>query len=172
MRMRRVLAGAACLLVVATVTGPSAAGAAAPELSMSAARVSTRIGDDFRFKTVVANRGATRLSGLVAHLNVVSWDAGVYVDPEDWSSQRTRYLPPLPAGDSIEIPWTVKAVNAGHFAVYAVVLGAGHPAVGPALDARVVQRRTIDAGGVVPLAVGVPGLLGLAMLGVRRRRPR
>ena len=75
-------------------------------------------------------------------------------------------------GASLEIPWKVKAVNAGRFAVYVVVLGAGRPVAGPALDARVAERRTIDAGGVLPLAVGLPALLGLALLGVRARRPR
>ena len=97
---------------------------------------------------------------------------GVYVDPEDWSSERTRYLPPLAPGGSIEVPWTVKAVNSGHLAVYVTVLGAGRPVIGPALDARVASRTTIDAGGALPLAVGVPALLGVAALGVRRRRPR
>ena len=75
-------------------------------------------------------------------------------------------------GASIVVPWTVKAVNAGRFAVYVVVLGDGRPLAGPALDARVAERRTIDAGGVLPLAVGLPALLGLALLGVRMRRPR
>jgi hypothetical protein len=26
---------------------------------------------------------------------VRAWRDGVYVDPEDWSSHRTRYLPPI-----------------------------------------------------------------------------
>jgi hypothetical protein len=47
---------------------------------------------------------------------VLTLEAHEYVDPEDWSSQRTRHLPPLPAGELIEIPSTVKAVNAGCWA--------------------------------------------------------
>ena len=139
---------------------------------MSRARVSIRIGEDFRFTTAISNRGAAPLEGLVAHLDVVSHDRDVYVDPEDWSSERTRYLPRVAPGASLEIPWKVKAVNAGRFAVYVVVLGDGPPLAGPALDARVAERRTMDAGGVLPLAVGLPALLGVALLGVRARRPR
>ena len=127
---------------------------------MSRARVSIRIGEDFRFTTAISNRGAAPLEGLVAHLDVVSHDPCVYVDPEDWSSERTRYLPRVAPGASLEIPWNVKAVNAGRFAVYVVVLGDGPPLAGPALDARVAERRTMDAGGVLPLAVGLPALLG------------
>jgi hypothetical protein len=147
MRARCLRAGVACALAAALVAAPAAA---APELSMSRARVST----------------------LIAHLDVVSRDPAVYVDPEDWSSERTRYLAPLAPGASLEIPWTVKAVNAGRFYVYVVVQGDGRPLAGPALDARVSERRTLDAGGVLPLAVGLPALLGVALLGVRARRPR
>jgi len=172
MRISGVRALAAVLLVVSATAAPGVARAASPEVSMSPARVTTGVGEEFRFTSAIANHGSTRAAGLVAHLDVVSWDRDVYVDPEDWSSERTRYLPPLAPGRSTEVPWTVKAVNSGHLAVYVTVLGAGHPVSGPALDVRVASRTTIDAGGALPLAVGVPALLGLAAIGVRRRRPR
>jgi hypothetical protein len=170
--MRRACPLAVCLLVAGAIAVPGPARAASPEGSMSRAHVSTSIGDEFGFTTRIANPGSTPLSGLVAHLDVVSWNRDVYVDPEDWSSERTRYLPPLGAGRSIVVPWTVKAVNSGHLAVYVTVLGAGRPVIGPQLDARIASRTTIDAGGALPLALGVPALLGLAAIGVRRRRPR
>jgi hypothetical protein len=167
---RLVVVAAACL---AGAVVPAVARADATlEVAQSPARVSTRLGDEFRFTTTVSNRGAAVLSGLVAHLNIASWDRDVYVDPEDWSSQRTRYLAPLAPGQSREIRWTVKAVNPGHFAIYAAVLDHRRPAAGPELDVRVTERRTINSGGVLPLALAVPGLLGLAMVGVRLRRPR
>jgi hypothetical protein len=171
-KMGRVRAVAALLLVVGATAAPGAAGAASPAVSMSRTHVATSIGEELRFTSLIANPGSTPLSGLVAQLDVVSWDRDVYVDPEDWSSERTRYLPPLAPGRSIEVPWTVKAVNAGHLAVYVTVLGAGGLETGPALDARVASRTTIDAGGALPLALGVPALLGVAAIGVRRRRPR
>jgi thiamine pyrophosphate-dependent acetolactate synthase large subunit-like protein len=169
MTARGPCAGVACVLAALLLAAPATA---APELSMSRAVVSTRIGADFRFQTTIANPGPAPLEGLIAHLDVVSRDPSVYVDPEDWSSERTRYLARLEPGTSIEVPWTVKAVNAGRFSVYVVVLGAGRPLAGPALEARVSERRTIDAGGVLPLALGLPALLGAALLGVRARRPR
>jgi hypothetical protein len=172
MSTRRVRALAALVLVVGGTASPGAARAASPEVSMSRTHVATSIGEEFGFTSAIGNTGSTPLSGLVAHLDVVSWDGDVYVDPEDWSSERTRYLPPLAPGRSIEVPWRVKAVNSGHLAVYVTVLGAGRPLTGPALDVRVASRTTIDAGGALPLAVGVPALLGLAAIGVRRRRPR
>ena len=172
MTLRRLRAGALCLLIAAAMDAPQAARASAPELSVSTTRVTTSIGEDFRFRSTIVNPGPAPATGLIAHLDVVSRDPDVYVDPEDWSSERTRYLPSIPAGGSVEIPWTVKAVNSGRFAVYVVTVGAGRPTAGPALDVRVAQRTTIDTGGVLPLAIGVPALLGVALLGLRLRRPR
>jgi hypothetical protein len=165
MTIRALFAVVACLLVAAHT-------AAAAQVSVSETHVTTRMGEDFRLASTVANPASAPLAGLIAHLDVVSRDPHVYVDPEDWSSERTRYLPPIAAGGRVRIPWTVKAVNAGRFDVYVVLLGTPRPTAGPAVDVRVAQRTTVDAGGALPLAVGVPALLGLALVGVRLRRAR
>jgi hypothetical protein len=147
------------------------------EVSLSRGHVSTGLGDGFGFTSTITNAGSAPLSGLVAHLNVVSFDPGVYVDPEDWSSRRTRYLAPLPRGGSTTIDWTVKAVNSGHLAIYVALLPSTNAgavprdlSISPALDLRVAEHRTLNPGGVLPLVVGLPALLGLAALGVRRTR--
>jgi hypothetical protein len=164
--MRRLFVAVACAALVA----PAPAAGANVDLSMTRTRVATELGDEFSFASTITNAQRVALSGLVAHLNVVSWDRGVYVDPEDWSAERTRYLPALAPGGSARIRWTVKAVNGGHFAVYVVVLDGRRPAAGPSVDVRVAEHKTLDAGGALPLAVGVPALLAAVMAGVRLRR--
>ena len=77
--------------------------------------------------TLVAARGRALgieydKAELIAHLNVLSLRSGVYIDPEDWSSNRTRYLPPIPAGGSLTLTWRLQAVNAGSIGVYVAVL--------------------------------------------------
>jgi hypothetical protein len=161
----------ACVTAVACLLCASASTSAA-EVSMSATHVATRIGEDFRLTSTVSNPASAPLSGLIAHLDVVSRDRDVYVDPEDWSSERTRYLPPIAPGARLTVPWKVKAVNDGRFDVYVVVLGAARPTAGPAVDVRVAARTSIDSGGVLPLAVGIPALLGVALVSLRARRPR
>jgi hypothetical protein len=165
--MRRVLAICALLLALA----PAVANAAT--VSLSRAQVTTKLGDNFAFTSTIANRDSTAAAGLVAHLNVVSLTKGVYVDPEDWSSDRTQYLPVVAAGRSVTVPWKVKAVNGGRFAIYVAVLpvtGTLPPVVSPALDARVTEHRALNSGGVLPLALGIPALIGLGAIGLRVRR--
>jgi hypothetical protein len=148
-------------------------------VALDRARVATALGDGFDFTSTITNTSRKPLSGLVAHLNVASLRGGVYVDPEDWSPRRTQYLAPLAPGRSIDLSWSVTAVNGGRLGVYVAVLPSRAPhtaaaglAVGAPIDLRVAERRTLNSGGVLFVAVGVPGLLALAMAGARaRRRP-
>ena len=176
----------ACMLTLcAIVAGPAAGGAATGsrkaslELSVSRTQVSTPLGGSFSFDSKITNVGQRPLSGLVAHLNIVGLSEGIYVDPEDWSENRTRHLDPLRPGQSTNVSWKVKAVTGGEAAIYVVALPGRSPAtapeglaVSPAVDVRITERRTLNSEGVLPLALGVPALLGLLTLGVRARRSR
>jgi len=171
----------AAALISAPFAGAASAPAQAPAVGVSLSRTSTSvgIGDSFGFTSTITNRGATPLSGLVAHLNVLSFTHGVYVDPEDWSASRTRYLDAIPPGRSTTVHWTVKAVNGGDFGIYVAALGtpgagpsAPEPMVSPALVAHVTEQRNVNPQGVVPLALGVPALLAAAMAALRLRQRR
>jgi hypothetical protein len=173
---RRVLGTAVAVLVLAflAATGASAATGEQVSVSMDRQEVSTKLGKKFVFHSILTNRGSTATGPLIAHLNVLSYGSSVYVDPEDWSSNRVRYLAPIPAGGSTRIAWRIEGVNAGKFAVYVSVLpnsaSLQAPASGPTLHVKVTQRRTLNSGGILPLALGIPGFLGLLALGFRVRR--
>jgi hypothetical protein len=164
----------ACLLVVAPGAAAKTSTADAPvAVSLSRDQVSIRLGHSFDFTSRIENTGTTTTSGLVAHLNVVGLSSGIYVDPEDWSEERTKDVPDLGPGESTDITWHVKAVTGGHAAIYVVVLpreASGPTVVSPTIDVRIAESKDLNSGGVLPLALGVPALLGLATLGVRRRR--
>jgi len=107
---------------------------------------------------------------------VVDLTGHTYVDPEDWSSQRTRYLRPIPPGGSTTLSWPMNAVNAGTIGIYVAVLPRTgtpvRPTTSPTLRLRIEDRRTLNSGGVLPLALGLPAALGLLALGVRVSRRR
>ena len=167
--MRRMLA--LCMAALACLVTAAPALGADTEVSISRTEVSTRLGDSFSFGSEVGNTGSTTLSGLVAHLNVVGLSSGIYVDPEDWSEERTRFLGPLAPGESTNIDWKVKAVTGGRVAIYvAVVPEQGAIGVSPAMQVRIADTKDLNSEGVLPLALGIPVLLGLVTLGVRRRR--
>jgi hypothetical protein len=167
--VRRALVALAVALALC-VWVPAAA-ATAPRIAIDRGSVSVRLGKSFAFTSTLAV-GAPGTGPLVAHLNVVSLDPATYVDPEDWSSHRTRYLGPIAAGESRSIRWSVKAVSAGTMAIYVTAVpagGSGPIAVGPPLRVEVADRRTLNSGGVVPLALAVPAVVIALGIAARRR---
>jgi hypothetical protein len=160
----------AALLVTAVVLGAAAPAAhAASRLSVSNDRtaIATKLGHKFVFRSRIDNNGPRTAADLVAHLNVLDLTGHTYVDPEDWSSDRTRYMAPVPPGGSITLTWRMDAVNAGKIGIYVAVL----PRSGaPTLRVDIRDRRTLNTGGILPLALGIPGVLGLLALSVRVRR--
>jgi len=140
------------------------------------ATIETRLGHKFVFHSQIQNRGSAPARNLVAHLNVLDLTGHTYVDPEDWSSQRTRYLQSIPAGGSTTLTWRMNAVNAGTIGIYVAVLSRSgapvRPTTGPTLRVRIRDRRTLNSGGILPLALGIPAALGLLAVAVRISRRR
>jgi hypothetical protein len=171
---------AAAVVALATLVACAAATAARPasvlSVSVDPGHVATTLGHTSNVRSTITNHGAVTTERLIAHLNVLSYDSGVYVDPEDWSSNRTRYLGPIPPGGSTTVTWRIEAVNAGRFAVYVAVLprrlAPGAPTTGPAVELSVAKRTTIDSAGILPLALGIPALLGVLLVGLRLHRGR
>jgi hypothetical protein len=166
--------GFATLLAALVFAGDIAAQTDATSVTVDRGQISTGLGDDFGFRTTIANPAATPTVALIAHLNILSLRDGVYVDPEDWSSQRTWYLGTIPAGESRTIKWNLKAVNGGNFAAYVAVLQQNSPVqaptTSPTVEIDIAERRTLNAGGILPLALGIPALVGLLAGGVRLAR--
>jgi hypothetical protein len=166
------------VLVSLLLFGALAAPAAGAAVSVTNDRtaITTKLGHKFTFHSRIENRGTAPARDLVAHLNVVDLTGHTYVDPEDWSSQRTRYLRPIPPGGSTTVAWPMNAVNAGTIGIYVAVLPRNvspvRPATSPTLRLRIHDRRTLNSGGVLPLALGLPAALGLLAFAVRASRRR
>lgn len=171
------------LLVAVVVAVPLAALPSAPALAESSpvgvsisvepAAKSVSAGDRFRFTSTVRNDTDRPLAGLIGHLNIVALDPDVYVDPEDWSSARTKYLDVLPAGGSTRLTWEVQAVGSGRFILYVGVAqrqAASSVAGSQPLRLDVSHRRVLGARSVLPLAGAVPAAVLVLLMTVARRR--
>jgi len=174
----------ACALPLALVTTP-AARAAGTESAIVAGGVVVALdqhdlaagpGEKITFASTVRNTGERPLDGYVAHLNILSPDKSVYVDPEDWSPRRTQFLDRLGPGASTTLHWDVRAVTSGAILLFVSVTSPAARTVsssGP-LNMTVGGHRVVNAGGVLPLVLWMPAGV-LALLGatsVRRRRHR
>ena len=164
--------------VAATGMYPAAAEPGPVSVELDKTQAGIGLGQAVKFTSTVRNPAEQQVSGAIAHLNVLATDPGVYVDPEDWSSERTQYLDPLDGGESDPLEWEMQGVNSGRFIVYVVITSAqaaGEVVTSKTLRLDVAPERTLDASGLLPVAAGVPGaivlLMGLVMVRRVRRRP-
>ena len=126
----------------------------------------------FSFTSEVTNLGVEPTVPLVAHLNVASLQEGVYVDPEDWSPERTQFIRPIAPGSSVNLSWTIQALIDGDFAVYVVVLPkdlSTSPIVSHSIQVQVGKRTILDLMDVLPVGIAVPVVLLLLFFGIRSR---
>jgi uncharacterized cupredoxin-like copper-binding protein len=149
---------------------PAAAYAAPPSVEVVADPpvVSTVLGGHFEITTDIKNTGSAPTGEILAHLNVANIEGSVYVDPEDWSANRSQTLS-LKPGESRKLTWEIQAVNSGQFAAYVVVVPFGSSVggnedlkVSQMVKVDVVPRTTLTAGGALPVVIMIPVLIGLA----------
>ncbi len=171
---RRLVVSALSMFGALALAGPALSSSNRIDVTVDRTTISTSLGHKFSVRSRIANNGGSGVSGLIAHLNVLSLRPDFYLDPEDWSSHRTRYLPAIPAGGSLTITWRMQAVNAGSIGVFVAVLPQNGeprpPATGPTVHVSIARRKTLNSGGILPLALGIPALLAALSLGLRLRR--
>ncbi len=182
--MRRGVRFATALLALAmTITlSPAAAQEGDGPLltvSVSETEKSTLTGDVFTFTSEITNEGLDQSPALIANLAFVAVDGSTYVDPEDWSGDRTLSVAPIAAGSSATQTWTVKTVLEGDVAAYVAVLlappelsPASPLAVSSAIQMHVEEDRKLNPGGVLPTVLAVPVVLAAAFAGLRVVRRR
>ena len=134
-------------------------------------------GDWVEFNTILQNNGTTATPPLVAHLNIAAVEKGRYVDPEDWSPERTQYLEPIQPADSIRLHWKVHALVKGNFASFVTIVSPEEsfvPVVSSSLLIHVKPDNILPLAEVIPVVTVVPVFpLALLLFSVAqaRRRP-
>lgn len=176
MRILRSLA-VSLLAVAAAIGVPTTTAVADPSWSVQLdhAHVETTIGHHFTFTSALHNATGRTRPGTVAYLNIVSMDPSVYVDPEDWSSSRTRYLGDVGPGATVPVTWRVQAVNSGRFVIFVVVTsqrGSDEVVTSGAMRVTIANQRRLNPSGILPVALGVPTVAGALLVWTRRRRQR
>lgn len=168
------LVGIAVALALGPQPASGAQGSASVSVTLDREAVSVAAGERFSFTSTLRNLSDQSLTGLVAHLNVAGLSPDIYVDPEDWSGERTQYLRPLGPQTLTRLGWNMQAVGAGRLVVYIAVLQPERSEEIVASDfftLEVTQRRELSGGSVLPVSLTVPAVLaGLLGLTARRRR--
>jgi hypothetical protein len=137
-----------------------------------------KMGDVVKFTTAITNEGLHASSPLILALNVINLnEKGETVDLDEWSPQRTQYIDPLAADESLQVDWIVTSVMHGDYLVYITLVpqpttgeNTTSPVDSSSLYLMVTPTARLSPGGVLPFALGVPGLLLAITFVVYRRR--
>lgn len=136
------------------------------------------LGGHLDLQVSVTNNGIDASPPLVVHIDITKPDEATSVDPEDWTSTLSKPIGVVESGRTVVVDWTIQPISAGTFATYAVVLSPGVDTIAASnvLEVRVTDQRSLDPGGIVPVAVAVPVLVGALLafqmrLARRRRQP-
>jgi hypothetical protein len=136
---------------------------------------SPRMGDQLTFESSITNRADQPINGLVTWLSLVELTPGQEqpVDLEDWSAHKAETRASLGPGESVKLVWPMRLIKAGDYrvAIISTERNAGHMITSPVVDFHVQEKPVIASGRVLPVAIGVPLLLGGLLAWRIRRRP-
>lgn len=162
------------VLLLALPAAPRAAPLEVELLPSPANPARPRMGDRLVFRSVIRNGGADAVEGPVAWPTLVRVDRGNEqpVDLEDWSASKALAVPALGPGQTLEADWPLRLIQSGDYrlAVSAASRGGASLAASPFADFTVARKEAVESRRVLPVAIGVPLLLGSTFLLRRRRR--
>lgn len=163
------LAALGLLLVSTMSTQASASAAQLPEtvvVTIDPPSSSVVLGENLDLQVSVTNIGTDPTPPLVVHLDITNPDQATSVDPEDWTPTLSQTIGAVGPGETVTVEWAIQPISAGTFATYAVALSPGVDTIAASnvLSVIVADQRTLNPGGVLPIAVGAPVLIGALLL--------
>lgn len=123
-----------------------------------------QMGDNLQFQTVIRNNGPTPVDGLIAWISLVQIDKGNEqpVDLEDWSAHKAVTAAALGPGQSLQTDWPMRLIQSGTYRVVISAVSRNSTALtaSPFADFTVRQKPVVESERVLPVAIGIPLLLG------------
>lgn len=165
------------VLVLALLILPVAASATVPLaitlLPDGRNPASPQMGDRLTFQSVIRATGNVPVHGVVAWISLVRVDAGHEqpVDLEDWSALKALTRSSVMPGEQIKTDWPMRLIQAGDYriVVSAVSRGADQVVTSPFADFHVRRKPVVESRRILPVALGIPFLMGSIVL-IRRVR--
>jgi len=169
---------AAAFLLAAGLSAGSAGSSRAEQLKVelipsSGNPAAPHTGDALAFRAVIRNDGRTPISGVIAWISLLEVDPGKEqpVDLEDWSAQRAASLPGIAPGQTAETEWRLRLIQSGSYRISVIAAAPGDAVdrnfshvMSPFVAFTVASRPTVETGRMLPIASGVPLVIGAMLL--------
>ena len=120
------------------------------------------LGETIDIEITVRNHSTEPTELLVVHIDITEPASSSSVDPEDWTSTLSKQVGVIEAGAGKVVRWRVQPISGGQFVLYAVALtpGASDVASSNVLAIDVIERRSLNPEGILPVAIAGPVIVG------------
>lgn len=137
--------------------------------------VTPTMGDAMHFHSRIRNASAHPIEGLVAWISLVEVTPGREqpMDLEDWSAHKAVAGATLASGAVLTTEWPMRLIQSGDYRVVISATDRNEHSVytSPTLQFHVARKQVVESGRILPVAFGLPLLIGgvMAYRGWRRR---
>lgn len=150
--------------------------ASAGGLTTDATSLDMQTGDTIVIHSTLTNSETTTSPPTLVYLSLLDKKQGAPVDLEDWTANRSTNVPPLAPGESATQTWSLRALVSGEYDVYVISVpnatSTQTPRMSLPVAIHVTQRTNLNPGGVLPVAIGLPLVIGVGMIAIRHARSR
>lgn len=167
------------MLAAALLLGAGFAGAADLSIDLQpdpANPANPTMGNWMHFTSVIHNNGTEPVEGLVAWISLVEVTPGHEqpMDLEDWSALKAVSGTELAPGTPLSTDWPIRLIQNGDYRVVISVTDRNDQAVytSPTLQFHVARKPVVESSRILPVALGLPLLIGgvMSYRGWRQRR--
>lgn len=149
------------------VTAFAMTGAADPLLNikiLSSKTLNGTAGDYVTVKGEINNASSTQLSNITTYLSLVDTGTKLPVDLEDWSAEKGLFIGTIDSEQTLPLEWKIHFVKSGTYtlSIIANIEGQERPITSVLTYFNVEQKKNLDPGHVLPVALGEPLVLLLA----------
>ncbi len=131
---------------------------------LSAKTLDGTAGDYVTVRGEINNALPTQVSNITTYLSLVDTGTKLPVDLEDWSAEKGLFIGAIDSGQTLPLEWKIHFVKAGTYtlSIIANIEGQEKPVTSVLTYFNVNQKKNLDPGHVLPVALGEPLILLLA----------
>ena len=176
--MKRPIRAVMLILTLAFISLPTAASATeiaeTVTVTINPPMKTIVLGENLDLVISITNEGADTTPPLIAHIDITNPDETTSVDPEDWTPTLSKAVDPIAPGETIVVDWNLQPISAGDYVTYAIVLSPGVDSISASnvLEIGVIDERGLNPGGILPVALLMPALIGVLLIAQMRHARR
>jgi hypothetical protein len=143
------------------------------DITISSAKTLSGVAGDYvTISGQVTNGTNQPINDVTTYLSLVDTENKLPVDLEDWSVEKGLFIGTIDAGQTLPLVWKIHFVKAGTYAltVIADIAGQEKPVVSSLTQFKVMPKKNLNPGQVLPVALSTPILLLVVMALIQYRR--